>query len=117
MVMSCFCPYCGADNAPGDTLCHVCQHQLDMPPDFQETPLLLNKRYEVLTQVGAGGFGAVYKARDMQTQDRLVAVKQINLTGSCCFNKPSRHKPLRVSPGRRTTNMSSTRLVVLHPVV
>jgi eukaryotic-like serine/threonine-protein kinase len=74
-----FCPHCGADNAPGETLCCACQQPLDAPGALPKTSRLLNKRYEILTELGTGGFSAVYKARDLQAYKNLVAVKQINL--------------------------------------
>lgn len=40
---------------------------------------LLHDRYIVLEKVGTGGFGAVYKARDARNQNRLVAIKAIEL--------------------------------------
>ena len=42
---------------------------------------LLNQRYRLLSQVGTGGFGAVYKAADTHFGDRLVAIKEISLRG------------------------------------
>jgi serine/threonine protein kinase len=45
----------------------------------QATLNLLHGRYQLLEKVGTGGFGAVYKARDMQRRDHLVAIKAIEL--------------------------------------
>lgn len=79
MTTSRFCPQCGAANLPTETVCHACQHPLDAPMTLPHS--LLHDRYQVLDVVGSGGFGAVYRARDTQQHDCLVALKQITLTG------------------------------------
>src|SRR5437867_3646688 len=42
---------------------------------------LLRQRYSIEKQVGTGGFGAVYKARDTLFSHRLVAIKEMNQSG------------------------------------
>src|SRR6266566_488901 len=42
---------------------------------------LFRNRYFIVSKVGAGGFGSVYKARDIQSRDRLVAIKEVSLQG------------------------------------
>jgi serine/threonine protein kinase len=48
-----------------------------------ELPLhaLFRDRYFILSKVGTGGFGSVYKATDIQSGDRLVAIKEVSLWG------------------------------------
>ena len=42
---------------------------------------LFRERYFIMSKVGAGGFGSVYKATDRQSGDRLVALKEVRLLG------------------------------------
>jgi serine/threonine protein kinase len=42
---------------------------------------LFRNRYIIVSKVGAGGFGSVYKARDILSGDRLVAIKEVSLLG------------------------------------
>jgi serine/threonine protein kinase len=39
---------------------------------------LLKQRYRVLMKIGRGGFGAVYKAADLQFGNRMVAIKEMS---------------------------------------
>ena len=71
-----YCNNCGAANQEQATYCFACGESLHAPA--KET--LLKQRYRILGPVGQGGFGAVYKAVDTQFADRLVAIKEINLS-------------------------------------
>lgn len=52
------------------------------PSSEELQPLtLFQERYFILNKVGAGGFGSVYKARDIQSDNRFVAVKEVRLQG------------------------------------
>jgi serine/threonine protein kinase len=42
---------------------------------------LFRNRYFIMSKVGAGGFCSVYKATDIQSGDRLVAIKEVSLLG------------------------------------
>src|SRR2546423_2878024 len=84
-----FCDHCGADNVDTVSICFACQHPLDkssqpiLPTstarDLLANNTILKGRYRILSCIGQGGFGSVYKAEDIQ-QPRYVAVKEINLS-------------------------------------
>ena len=83
------CTACGAVHQTQVALCAACGQLLR--PSVEDTalpslaespasPALLAGRYRVVGMVGKGGFGAVYKAEDVQRRGLFVAIKQINLT-------------------------------------
>ncbi len=94
-----FCDACGAANTSGAPICFACEQPLGVslpsPPvqpvvqngtfatGVSADPLppgsLLAQRYCIISQIGQGGFGVVYKARDRTHKNKLVAIKQINL--------------------------------------
>lgn len=75
-----YCPHCGAANAVESQICFSCQHPFAEAEEAARG-ILLHGRYQLLTQVGSGGFGGVYRSVDMKEGQHIVAVKQINLRG------------------------------------
>ena len=101
MTSALFCDVCGAALPAQATSCAVCRQyfgtSLSSPPvEAAQTflpPLMtapagvlrpgsfLAQRYSIINQVGQGGFGVVYKAKDCYEKHKLVAIKQISLNG------------------------------------
>src|SRR3989440_1867510 len=81
-----FCDSCGAANRPQAVFCYACGQPLQAhggKVSSQTTGLLtynhlLKQRYRIISQVGKGGFGAVYKAADLQFGNRQVAIKEMS---------------------------------------
>jgi hypothetical protein len=100
-----FCDECGAALDLASIYCPVCRRDLAVPFAFPEdlpryqtglpptfalpgSPSAVvslvgaertTRRYIILKEIGKGGFGVVYLARDRYNRNQLVAVKQINL--------------------------------------
>jgi serine/threonine protein kinase len=71
-----YCNNCGAANQDQAEQCFVCEVPLHMP----SKELLLKERYRILVPLGQGGFGTVYKVEDTLDGNRLLAMKEINLS-------------------------------------
>ena len=98
--LSFFCSECGAANTFHATSCFACNEPLDhlallpcaqlqnsalpvsvaLPPAVPLGPgSLLHERYQLVREIGQGGFGVVYLAEDCQRNHQQVAVKQITI--------------------------------------
>ena len=106
MVPAIYCNECGASNTLQATHCFACNHTLHSPtppssisvqatfPNAAVPPgkfkaiggplvpsTLLHSRYIIVSQIGTGGFGAVYQAKDTLFSNSLVAIKEMNQDG------------------------------------
>jgi hypothetical protein len=103
MASTNYCNECGASNPSQATYCFACNNALHAPAlsplSYVQAasknatvlegkaigPLipsyLLHSRYTIVSQVGTGGFGAVYKAKDTLFSHRLVSIKEMNQDG------------------------------------
>ena len=98
-----YCNECGAANALQATRCFACDnllHPFSPPGSIQKQGVpsgsvvamrtaagvlapsfLLHSRYSIVNQVGSGGFGAVYQAKDTLFGNRRVAIKEMSQDG------------------------------------
>src|SRR5207237_8319725 len=78
-----FCEKCGLANPPTARFCQYCAAPLPVTHITGSLPeqTLLGDRYQLLSRIGQGGMGAVYKATDTRLADRVVAIKELSKAG------------------------------------
>lgn len=79
-----FCDNCGAANPPGARFCQNCATLLPFQRSTTGTltnQVILGGHYLVLSRIGQGGMGAVYKAADLKLNNRAVAIKEMSRAG------------------------------------
>ncbi len=78
-----YCDNCGAANPPTARFCQFCATLLPFKYTTGSLPdqTLLAGRYQLLSRIGQGGMGAVYKAADTRFNNRPVAIKEMSSTG------------------------------------
>ncbi|GAC1349138.1 MAG: hypothetical protein NVSMB27_19430 [Ktedonobacteraceae bacterium] len=82
-----FCDTCGAANRAQAVFCSACGRSLHKTAHGSTSNTLtgllvqqhvLKQRYRILSRIGKGGFGAVYKAADIEFGNRLLAIKEMS---------------------------------------
>jgi WD40 repeat protein len=83
-----FCDACGTENRAQAGYCYACGTSLlfnrrpnnpitnannILPPQH-----MIKQRYQILAHIGKGGFGAVYRAADLQSPYRQIAIKEMS---------------------------------------
>ncbi len=78
-----YCDNCGAANPATARFCQFCATLLPFKHSTGSLPdqTLLAGRYQLLSRIGQGGMGAVYKAADTRFNNRPVAIKEMSSTG------------------------------------
>ncbi|HVB22915.1 MAG TPA: tetratricopeptide repeat protein [Ktedonobacteraceae bacterium] len=78
-----YCEECGAANPPTARFCQHCAMPLPVTQTTGSLPeqTLLAGRFQLVSRIGQGGMGAVYKAEDTKFDDRPVAVKEMSKAG------------------------------------
>ena len=78
-----FCNDCGAANPLSARCCQNCGALLPFSHTTGTLPeqTLLANRYQLVSRIGQGGMGAVYKATDVSFSDRPVAIKEMSSAG------------------------------------
>ena len=69
------CPLCQSENVDDSDACFTCGRPLNETPTITRGSVV-DSRYEVLSPLGKGGMGMVFKAHD-RVLDEIVALKTL----------------------------------------
>ncbi|HID70356.1 MAG TPA: hypothetical protein EYP35_07850, partial [Desulfobacterales bacterium] len=84
------CSTCSYENPDNAQICEACQTPLDFSTNINETVVAekqrttfskgdyIGDRYEVVSELGRGGMGIVYRVKDRNLRDRDTALKMIH---------------------------------------
>ena len=77
------CDNCGTTNPPTARYCQQCSAVLPIIHITGSLPeqTLLSGHYQLISRIGQGGMGAVYKAADTKFNNRPVAIKEMSKAG------------------------------------
>ena len=78
-----FCEQCGMANAADARFCQFCAAPLTFKhvTGSLAEQTLLSERYQLVSLIGQGGMGAVYKAVDTRFNNRPIAIKEMSRSG------------------------------------
>lgn len=118
MITTTDCPHCEAATDPAAGICAGCRKPIDdssvsLDKQLAET---FGDRYELVSRVGAGAFGEVYRAIDSRL-DREVALKQIRLDGFRSSGEAEEMRLRSLREAKMAAKLLHPNIVTVHDVI